>query len=205
MKTKLLVCDFDGTVTKEDVLDKLCGLTNAAAQSRYINEKYVAGEIDGEDALKQRFRLISGVSCEAIRQQLSEVQLTSGAEALFSYARHNEIDILIVSGNLDFVIEYFYDKLGFTSYISSHIPIIDGKLGSVDSDFTQLVNKQRDVATYIKNRGLSPEEVIAVGDSSSDFPIFDLAGKAFGINWKGTHFGRIIEIVTLDQLIGYMV
>ncbi len=205
MRTKLLVCDFDGTVTQGDVLDMLCGLAGATAQSEEINSRYIAGEIDGATALRQRFRLMEGISWSAIEKMLSQVALDPGAKALFSFARAQGVEILMLSGNLDFVVEHFRQELGFDRCICSHLPIVDGKLGSAEDERTRLVNKQADLRAYMKQQGLTADEVIAVGDSVSDFPVFNEVGKAFGIHWKGARRADVQEVETLEQIIGYMV
>ncbi len=205
MKTKLLICDFDGTLTKEDVLDMLCGLAGAKEKSRHINESYISGEIIGSDALRRRYRLIDGVCCESASALLADVELTSGARRLISYAKDVGIKTLVVSGNFDFVIEHFKKSLGFDDYICSHIPTENGKIGSVDSPDARLVDKYSDVLKYLSNGGFSAGEVIAIGDSASDRPIFDIAGLGFGINWKGKKLSKIKYIDSLDEIIKYMV
>lgn len=204
MKTRLLICDFDGTLTRSDVLDALCGVVGGYDESRRINEQYIAGLLDGHTALKRRFGLLRGTRLETLHEALSRTPLTDGAAELFAHANSMGIESVVISGNADLVLAYFQPILGYTHYFSSHIPVIDGVVGEIDDPRTSFIDKKARAEQFIALRGLSPEEIIAVGDSPSDEPMLRLAGRAFFVNKKGEPDMELPEVASLKEIIRYM-
>lgn len=202
MKIKLILCDFDGTITKDDVLDRICALNGKEKESREINALFQAGKKNGVEALKERFALLEGLSVEEIRRSvLSETILTEGAEDLFAYANENGIETLVLSGNAQFVLEYFEKKLGFSAFSGSVLPVVDDRIKRVRERFFE--DKATVAEAYIRTRGFKKEEIVAVGDSIADEEIFALSGMSFLINKKG-EVQADREISRLDELVPFL-
>ena len=184
MKVKLVLCDFDGTITQADVLDMICDLVGKQDISQRINSRFAAGEKDGKEALIERFSLLEGLECSKIDSVLDRVPLTNGAEAFFEYTQKHRIKTLVLSGNADFVLKYFKSKLHFSDFSGSTLCIRHGKIQPWDPNRCKCVDKQTAAATYIKKLGLKKEEIMAIGDSVADEMLFALAGVSFLINQK---------------------
>ena len=70
----------------------------------------------------------------------------------------------------------------------------------------QLYNKQNGVrCTDLANMlGVLPEEMVAVGDGINDYPMFEFAGTALGVNVKepdkvNVNFNSIFEVLEYIQ------
>ena len=178
---KLAVCDLDCTITREDTLDLLCRAAGEHAYelSRRINDDYINGRTDGRTALVRRFGLLEGMDTGLIAKLLGGVAVTDGAEAFFAKCRQMGIHTIIESGNLDCVLRYYKELLGFDDFSCSHVPQANGALGSSLDPGCRFVKKGEHTLEYMRENGISKEEVIAVGDSSSDAPLFRLAGRGF--------------------------
>lgn len=184
MNVKLILCDFDGTITQTDVLDAMCAVVGREQESRAINTLFQEGREDGKRALIRRFSLLEGVALERLRPVLDRVPLTKGAVELFRYAREQGIHVLVLSGNAQFVLEHFSEKLHFTKVAGSRIPVKDGVIGAWD-DGCACVDKVTEARNYIRQLGVTAEQIVAIGDSVADREIFDLAGTSFLVNKKG--------------------
>ena len=203
MKTKLILCDFDGTITKYDVLDALCGLNKKEKESQQIDYLFQLGQKDGQSALIERFSLLEGLAMEAVYPVLEKVELNEGAEALFAYARNHGIKVHVLSGNSTFVLEYFAKKFGFSKYSGSELVVEDGVICRWDACRCVCVDKYAEALDYIQQLKLRKDEIIAVGDSVADEQIFSLAGTTFLINKKG-NITADYNIERLDEIIPYI-
>jgi phosphoserine phosphatase len=203
MKVKLILCDFDGTITQTDVLDRMCAVAGRENESREINARYQQGLEDGAQALIRRFSLLEGLSLDRLMPVLQTVELTKGARELFGYAHEQGIRVLVLSGNARFVLEYFGEMLHFSSVAGSRVLIKDGIIQPWDEEQCACVDKLSEARRYIRQLGLNKEEIVAIGDSIADEGIFALAGISFLINRKG-NIRADVEIEDLADVIPYL-
>lgn len=203
MKVKLILCDFDGTITQTDVLDKLCSVAGREQESREINEQFQQGLVDGKQALIRRFSLLEGISMEQLYPVLEAVPLTKGARELFGYAREQGIDVVVLSGNARFVLEFFSEMLHFTAVAGSSVRVENGVIQPWDDRICRCVDKLSEARAYIDRFGVRKEQIIAIGDSIADEGIFSLAGTSFLVNRKG-NIRADIEIKDLAEVIPWL-
>jgi len=110
MKT-LVQCDFDGTITREDVSFLLLdAFTNS--NWRKLLEDYREGKIS-----VNRFNTEAFATVKADRQILvefvrSKVRIRAGFDELLAYCRRKGFKIVIVSNGLDFYIETVLKGIG---------------------------------------------------------------------------------------------
>lgn len=203
MKVKLILCDFDGTITQTDVLDKMCAVADREHESRAINERFQQGLLDGKQALIQRFSLLEGLSLDRLMPVLQTVPLTKGVQELFSYAEQQGIHVLVLSGNAQFVLEYFREKLHVTGVVGSKIQVKDGVIQAWDEQECACVDKLMEAQRCICMLGATREQIIAIGDSVADEEIFALAGTSFLVNRKG-RVQADVEIADLTEVIPFL-
>ncbi len=208
MKTKLILCDFDGTITSTDVLDALCDLVGQGKESAAINSRYQSGKINGRDALIHRFSMLEGIKVTDIFTTLGSIPLTEGVHDFFSFASANKIEVLVLSGNASFVLDFFSKKLGFRKFYGSTISINNGIIQKWNNNVCRCVDKYLSANLYIKEHNIAKENIIAIGDSIADEGIFSLANMSFLINKKTNvyadfeveNFYQIINILKRDAL-----
>lgn len=197
MSIKLILCDFDGTVTQGDVLDEICAISGKLDESRKINEQFISGNLDGLSALKQRFRLIKGIDKTQIENSiLPNVKLNNGAETFFNYARKKNIPAFLLSGNAEFVLEYFCKKLHITFFSGSTLSIDNGKIG----DFITYQNKFSVAENYIKKHNLIGDEIVAIGNSIADAQLFEMSAHPFIINKKEDFNTNAVSVNSFTEI-----
>ena len=181
----------------------MCALVGKQEESCRINRLFQLGKKDGRSALIERFSLLEGLSLEKVHSMLEEIQLTQGAEELFSYAREHDIKVHVLSGNATFVLDFFAKKLGISDVSGSRLLVVDGIIQAWDDQQCKCVEKYAEASRRIWEMGLCREQVAAVGDSVADRDIFALAGKSFLIN-KKSDVTADCEIERLDDILRYL-
>ena len=177
-----MLCDFDRTITKGDVLDRISALTGSCGASRLIDREYRNGMIDGIEALQKRFALIKGLSVEEIeRDVLSGIRLNKGARKFFDFTEKVGVRSVVLSGNMNFVLHYFQNKLNFTEYYGSCVRTDNGIVGEfVPSED----NKNMVAEQLVAKGGYRTDEIVAIGDSIADMGFLRLAKYRFLMNSK---------------------
>ncbi len=122
-----IYCDFDGTVTRQDVvnllLDKL-----ADSQWLDIEAKWLEGKIGSRECLSEQIPLIQG-GWQAIEKILNhEVELEPDFKSFSTWCSKNSIPLYIVSDGLDRVINTVFSKqnINVTSVWSNKLEITEG-------------------------------------------------------------------------------
>lgn len=121
-----IYCDFDGTVTRQDVvnllLDKL-----ADSQWLDIEAKWLEGKIDSRECLSEQIPLIQG-GWQAIEKILNhEVELEPDFKSFSTWCSKNNIPLYIVSDGLDKIINTIFSKqnINVTSVWSNKLEITE--------------------------------------------------------------------------------
>lgn len=95
--------DFDGTITTEDVVDKI--LERFADPSWHaIEAEWVSGKIGSRECLSRQFALVNASKAEFARL-LSEIRIDPSFIDFVAYAKSADIPVIIVSDGFDVVIE----------------------------------------------------------------------------------------------------
>lgn len=101
---RVLVLDFDGTVTTTDVGDDLCDRFAPPAW-REIDERWVRGEISLPEAQRQMWGMARASRAQALDGARAVGRLREGLDALLDGARAGGIEVWLASGGFDFYIE----------------------------------------------------------------------------------------------------
>ncbi len=103
-----IYCDFDGTITQQDVIDLL--LERLADPSwQDIETRWIEGEIGSRECLSQQIPLING-GWEAIDNLLREVKSDPSFKSFSIWCERKEIPLFIVSEGLQNAIKSLLGK-----------------------------------------------------------------------------------------------
>lgn len=104
MSPPVLVCDFDGTLTRADVGDALCDRF-ADPSWLEIDAMWVRGELTLPEAQRRMWGLVRASEAELIAHAREVGAFRDGADALFDAAGAGRIELVIASGGFDVYIE----------------------------------------------------------------------------------------------------
>ncbi len=107
----IIQCDFDGTITEEDVSFMLLD-TFAEGDWRKLFQKYRENKMSVGDFNTQAFALVQVGREELLEVARAGVRLREGFHNLVTYCRSRGFRFLIVSNGLDFYIESILEDVG---------------------------------------------------------------------------------------------
>ena len=107
----IIQCDFDGTITEEDVSFSLLD-TFAQGNWRELFQNYRENKMTVGDFNTQAFAMVKVGREELLEVAKANVKLREGFHNLVNYCRNRGFRFLIVSNGLDFYIESILEDVG---------------------------------------------------------------------------------------------
>jgi phosphoserine phosphatase len=182
----LLVADMDSTMITVECIDELADYAGIKAQVAEVTERAMRGELDFEGALDARVALLAGLDEGAIDRCLAErVRDMPGARALVRTMRANGAMAVLVSGGFTRFAEPVAARIGFDRAIANRLLVADGRLtGKVAKPIVGAATKEETLRAAITTGGLTPAQVLAVGDGANDLPMIRAAGLGVAYHAK---------------------
>jgi 2-hydroxy-3-keto-5-methylthiopentenyl-1-phosphate phosphatase len=177
----MFFCDFDGTVTREDVIDRILE-EFADPMWREIEQSWVNGEIGSRECLAMQTKLI-----KAKKQDLLDFVGGTGIDETFidfaRYCKSKTIKIVILSDGIDLFINSILNRYGLKD-----IKVFSNGLAHTNGHFEMFfpyfrkdcLSRSGVCKCKIMEELSSPEGInILVGDGRSDFCIARKANLTF--------------------------
>lgn len=185
-KKPVLVADMDSTMIAQECIDELAAEAGIGDQVVKITARAMNGEIDFEDALKERVALLKGLKSAVIDTVLADrITLVPGGRALVQTMKANGGYAALVSGGFTDFTAAVSDKLGFDENRANTLLHADGALtGQVGMPILGREAKITAVNEITARLGLTPQDVIAVGDGANDLGMLHLAGTGVAAHAK---------------------
>ncbi len=201
----LMVSDMDSTLITIECIDEIADQMGIKPQIAAITERAMQGELDFRASLIERVALLKGLPQSALADVYErKLKLTPGAEALIKTAKTHGIKFMLVSGGFTFFTDRLKERLGLDYAYANELEIIDGVLtGKVIGDIIDAEAKARLLRQHRDELGLSPEQVIAMGDGANDIPMLEAAGIGVAFHAKEktkNHATLAIDHYGLDQI-----
>ena len=77
---RLVVLDVDSTLIQDEVIELLAAEAGCRDEVRAMTEAAMAGELDFEESLRARVRLLAGLEVDAVDRAWANLRFTPGAE-----------------------------------------------------------------------------------------------------------------------------
>ena len=146
---KALILDFDGTLTRLDVLDYLAKAVGKGKESSRLREDFQAGRSKGLSGLIDRVNLLKGTKISFIENQLDNSLLNSGYDILAKFLKDNTIFTIIVSGNICPVIQFYRMLFGAKEGFCTELCEENGAIKGVNME--KIGKRYNDVWAYLDN------------------------------------------------------
>lgn len=182
----MLLADMDSTMIRQECIDELADMAGVGAHVSAITARAMNGELDFEAALDERVALLKGLPVSVIDQVLDErITLMPGGKVLLATMKANGGHAALVSGGFTAFTARIAAVLGFDEHRANTLLAEDGLLtGHVARP---ILGKQAkvDALEQITTRlGITPAEVIAVGDGANDLGMLHAAGAGVALHAK---------------------
>lgn len=182
---RLVVMDMDSTLIQIEVIDELARAHGVVEEVAKITERAMQGEMDYNEALRQRLALLKGLDIGVLRKIASELPLTEGAETLIRVLRRLGYRTAVLSGGFSIAAEALKARLGIDYAYSNVLEISEGKLtGRVSGPVVNAQRKAELLETIAQAEGILLDQVIAVGDGANDLLMLQRAGLGIAFRAK---------------------
>ena len=188
---KLIAFDMDSTLINIECIDEIADAAGRKAQVAAITEAAMRGEIaDYKDSLRQRVRLLTGVTVSQMQQVLEQrLRLNPGAAELVQACQAAGLKTLLVSGGFTFFTDAVRERLRIDWTRSNVLEVANSKLTGrmVDQPWGDICDgeeKRRMLLQTCADMGIVPAQAIAMGDGANDLPMMGAAGLSVAFHAK---------------------
>jgi phosphoserine phosphatase len=182
----LVAFDFDGTLADSEMLDRLAARHGVGSEVAAITERAMNGELSYGESLRERARLVEGLSSATAAEVYESVRLRDGAADLLRTLRAAGVRVVVFTGGFEPGVEAALDAAGVDAdrVVGNRLlEDADALTGRVDGP---LVDGTKDDALHeaCAEFDVATGETVAVGDGANDVPMFRVAGLAVGFEPK---------------------
>ncbi len=198
---KLLIADMDATMVTGETLDELAAHAGIGEEIAAITTRAMNGELNFEEALRERVGLLKGLDENALQQTLNHTVPTEGARAFVQSFKQAGATCVLVSGGFTFFTNAVAQQLGFNHNHGNTLMIEGGKLTGEVAD--PILGKEAKLAylkSYTQQLGIDLADTVAIGDGANDLPMLQAAGLGIGYRPKKLLEDNILNILRFADL-----
>ncbi|MEL6550869.1 MAG: phosphoserine phosphatase SerB [Pseudomonadota bacterium] len=183
---RLLLADMDSTMIQQECIDEMAahfGIGDAVAE---ITARAMDGQLDFEAALNARVALLEGLPLAALETVFEErIRFTPGGATLLATMKARGAYAALVSGGFTYFTGRVAAALGFDESRANVLLHADGALtGAVAKPVLGQEAKVTALEEITARRGLTPDDVLAVGDGANDLAMLGRAGLGVALHAK---------------------
>lgn len=182
---RLVVMDVDSTLVQGEMIELLAERAGVLDEVAKVTDAAMAGELDFEEALRARVRLLAGLDAGALDEVRSAVTLTAGARTLVRTLRRLGFQFAIVSGGFTQITDKLVADLGIDYAAANTLEVRDGRLtGDLVGPVLDRAGKAAALAGFAEQAGVPLSQTVAVGDGANDLDMIAAAGLGIAFNAK---------------------
>ena len=185
-RKKMLLADMDSTMIEQECIDELADEAGVGARVKDITARAMNGELDFDEALRERVGLLKGLDAGVIQTVLSNrITLMSGGPTLLATMKANGAYAALVSGGFTAFTAAVSSKLGFDENRANTLLVQEGVLtGDVGLPILGKQAKVDALEQITARLGLNDDDVMAVGDGANDLGMLHRAGTGVALHAK---------------------
>jgi len=198
---KLVIFDLDGTLTQErsiwEYIHKQLGKWYGFAEE-YQNQ-FLAGKISYEEFCERDAQVWKGTKVEELSGIIKTVPFHPGVDELINYLKQKGLKLSMVSSGLSLLSNWVHQKYGFDYSVSNDLLYENGILTGKVKIQVYYDKKAEWVRKILKQFGVKPGEVIAIGDSKGDLDMFQMVGFSIAFNSSCKDLDQIATVCIQNQ------
>jgi len=180
---KLVVFDMDGTLVDAETIDELAKKASVYEAVSRLTKSAMDGELDFGTSLKNRTKLLRGLSKEEATKLAESIPIMKGAEEAVAELARMGCKTALVTGGFTIIAEQIGKKLGIDYVVANELVFKDGiATGEVRGPLMEQNSKGEVVERLLRKEKLGYRDCIAVGDGSNDLSMFEKAGVRVAFN-----------------------
>jgi phosphoserine phosphatase len=185
-RAKRLICmDVDSTLVQGEVIEMLADHAGCGDKVAEITARAMAGELDFEQSLRERVRLLEGLPVAAVDKVRDSIQLMPGARTLVRTLKRLGYAVAIVSGGFTQVTDSLREELQLDFAMANTLEVVDGVLtGNLVGPIVDREGKALALERFATEAGVPLSQTVAVGDGANDLDMLARAGLGIAFNAK---------------------
>ncbi|MFC0685959.1 phosphoserine phosphatase SerB [Novosphingobium clariflavum] len=194
----LFISDMDSTMIGQECIDELGDFAGIKDRIAEITERAMQGELDFEQALRERVGLLKGLSVDAIEECLaSRIRAVDGARTLVATLKKFGCRTVLVTGGFHHFADPVAAHLGFDYVVGNRLEVVDGKLtGGLDGPIVDSSVKKATLLAELELLG-GNVTTLATGDGANDIPMLEAAH--YGIAYRAKPKARAAANGWIDR------
>ena len=190
-KFKIVCFDMDGTLIKGTTANLFFAkLMNVEKEVLDLEYKLKKGEINSDKFMVVVSEIMHQLTVDYVKRNFDSLPIIDGIdETLSFFKRIGIVPVIATTSNVLFA-ECFKQKYGFEHVFGTiHKISGEGRIG-VGTNVCSAKHKIHHIQELLNNHGGSLNEVIAIGDSFSDIPLFSKVGCSIAFNYDKVLEGK---------------
>lgn len=185
-RKRLLLADMDSTMIRQECIDELADEAGVGAHVAAITARAMNGEIEFEAALRERVALLAGLPEAVIARVIADrITMMPGGAVLVATMKAQGGHAVLVSGGFTSFTGPVAARLGFDEHRANTLVVDRGVLtGQVAEPILGRAAKVQALQEIAARLGLTPADVLAVGDGANDLGMLGLAGTGVALHAK---------------------
>ncbi|MCX7773793.1 MAG: HAD family phosphatase [Clostridia bacterium] len=183
-KVRLVCFDLDDTLIREIHSVMLpCILNGKENEHARIQEQEEKGLLDYIKADYMRAELLLGLQESKLEQSfLTIAKPLKNIAAVVEDLHKHKINVIVVTVGPRQVARVVSQLWGFDGYYGSDYEVVNGVFTGKILHYVSAEHKIDCLKDYCTKNGIRPEECVAVGDGSTDIPLFEYCGRSIALN-----------------------
>jgi len=194
----IVFVDIDGTLVPGTSSGSfLAHRLGHAAEVDQAEARYAAGTLDNHEVCAIDARGWAGAQVAQVAAWLEDLPLIDGIDQTVAWCRSHDLAPVLASLAWDPVGAHLARRFGFAGHCGPQLRTTVGTYtGEVAQTFDE--HDKRDFALSVCHEwAVDPAHCVAIGDSRSDLPLFDLVGFSVALN--ASPDARLEASATLDS------
>jgi phosphoserine phosphatase len=194
---KLALFDLDGTLTKErsawEYIHRRLGVWDGHAEK--FQEAFLRGEITYDRFCQLDAAIWKGMKVSDLERIIQEIPLYEGVGDFLVYLRSKGIKLGIISSGLTLLSERMRKEFLFDYVVANELGVAEGILTGEILINVHYDRKGEWVREAQRKFNARQEELLAIGDSTGDIDMFQMAGLSIAVNPLSA---RVKELATFS-------
>lgn len=204
-KPGIALFDMDSTAIQIECIDEIAKRIGVGAQVAAITERAMQGELDFEDSLRSRVKILKGTPVKILDEIRSTIPYMSGMHHLTTTLQDWGWKVAIASGGFTCFSDQVKQDLKLDFACSNQLVIENGFLtGELEGTIVDGQQKAAILLELAKRYHIPLSNTIAVGDGANDLAMMAQAGLGIAYHAKPSVQASAQVAIRHADLIGVM-